>query len=82
MARFEKESAEYQLLLDSSRTENAELKQLLEEKALWIDDLEEKSRTFSEMHARLNAHRIPCENESIGYNSLLSIEVFFSADDQ
>jgi hypothetical protein len=77
VARFEKGSSEYQLLLDSSRTENAELKQLLEEKALWIDDLEEKSRTFSEMHARLNAPRFPCENESIGYNSLLSIEVLF-----
>jgi hypothetical protein len=76
VARFEKESAEYQLLLDTSRTENAELKQSLEEKALWIDVLEEKSRTCSEMHARLNAPRFPCENESIGY-SLLSIEVLF-----
>ncbi|XP_046458153.1 COP1-interactive protein 1-like isoform X4 [Daphnia pulex] len=73
VARFEKESAEYQLLLDSIRTENAELKHSLEEKAQWIDVLEEKSRTCSEMHARLNAPRSPCERESIGY-SLLSIE--------
>ena len=74
VARFERESAEYQLLLDSIRTENAELKHSLEEKAQWIDVLEEKSRTCSEMHTRLNAPRSPCERESIGY-SLLSIEV-------
>lgn len=74
VARFERESAEYQLLLDSIRTENAELKHSLDEKAQWIDVLEEKSRTCSEMHARLNAPRSPCERESIGY-SLLSIEV-------
>lgn len=74
VAWFERESAEYQLLLDSIRTENAELKHSLEEKAQWIDVLEEKSRTCSEMHTRLNAPRSPCERESIGY-SLLSIEV-------
>ncbi|XP_032783508.2 early endosome antigen 1 isoform X3 [Daphnia magna] len=73
VARFERESAEYQLLLDSIRTENAELKHSLEEKVQWIDVLEEKSRTCSEMHARLNAPGSPCERESIGY-SLLSIE--------
>nr|CAH0104580.1 unnamed protein product [Daphnia galeata] len=73
VARFERESAEYQLLLDSIRTENAELKHSLEEKSQWIDVLEEKSRTCSEMHTRLNAPRSPCERESIGY-SLLSIE--------
>ena len=53
VAWFERESAEYQLLLDSIRTENAELKHSLEEKAQWIDVLEEKSRTCSEMHTRL-----------------------------
>ena len=75
VARFERESAEYQLLLDSIRTENVELKHALEEKAQWIDVLEEKSRTCSELHARLNAPRSPCERESIGF-SLLSMEVF------
>ncbi|XP_057368948.2 golgin subfamily A member 4-like isoform X2 [Daphnia carinata] len=80
VARFERESAEYQLLLDSIRTENAELKHSLEEKAQWIDVLEEKSRTCSEMHARLNAPRSPCERESIGY-SLLSIEAEKLQDD-
>lgn len=75
VARFERESAQYQLLLDSIRTENVELKHALEEKAQWIDVLEEKSRSCSELHARFSAPRSPCERESIGY-SLLSMEVW------
>lgn len=77
VVRFERESAEYQLLLDSIRTENVELKHALEEKTQWIDVLEEKNRSCSELHTRFNAPRSPCERESIGF-SLLSMEVSFS----
>lgn len=76
MARFERESAELQLILDSIRTENVELKHTLEEKSQWIDVLEERTRACTEMHVRSNAPKSPCENESIGY-SLLSLEVIF-----
>ncbi len=76
LARFERESAEFQLLLDSIRTENVELKHTLEEKSQWIDVLEERTRACTEMHVRSNAPKSPSENESIGY-SLLSLEVMF-----
>ena len=72
--RFERESSDLQLLLDSIRTENMELKHTVEEKTHWIEVLEERSRTQSEMYGRPRTPGSPDEKESIGF-SLLSMEV-------
>lgn len=74
VARFEQESGELRRMLDSTRTDNTELKHALEEKAKWIDVLEERNRASSEQCVHFEAPRSPCEKESIGF-SLLSIEV-------
>lgn len=76
VAKFDRESAEMQLLLDSIRTENVEIKHSLDEKMQWIEVLEEKNQMCSETHARSFVPKSPCERDSIGF-SLLSIEVFF-----
>lgn len=74
-ARFQRETAGFQLQLDSARIENAQLKHVLDEKKQWIDVLEEKSRSLNDMHSRANmVPKSPGERESIGF-SLLSIEV-------
>lgn len=81
IAKFDRESADMQLLLDSIRTENVEIKHALDEKMQWIEVLEERKQTCSEMHVRSFAPKSPSERDSIGF-SLLSIEVcpllFFS----
>jgi len=76
-ARFQRETAGFQLQLDSARIENVQLKHVLDEKKQWIEVLEEKSRSYHDMHLQANTvPKSPGERESIGF-SLLSIEVTY-----
>lgn len=72
--KFERESVDFQNLLDSIRRENADLKHKVVEQAQWIDLLEERKASSSDMPVRFYPPGSPCERESIGF-SLLAIEV-------